>query len=256
MIQFYKEWKKFRENDNRESRDFLVMQYLPLAKYIASRIPSSNYALYSYDDILSWACIGLIDAIGKFDHEKGVKFETYAISRIRGEISDNLGKLSSSYYPRKKAIIDKNYEKLYRRFDRPPDDYEMAEELGMDVDKYRNMVSNISPVYIISFDEVIDIEGYFPAIREKIVAKEDFTSILEIKEKKAALAKAIRSLTKKERQIIILHDYEGLTMKETAKILSLSESRISQLHTRILLKLKKELKKSEEMQDNNKRETK
>lgn len=256
MIQFYKEWKKFRENGNRESRNFLVMQYLPLAKYIASRIPSSNYALYSYDDILSWACMGLIDAIGKFDHEKGVKFETYAISRIRGEISDNLGKLSSSYYSRKKAIVDKNYEKLYRRFDRPPDDYEMAEELGMDVDKYRNMLSNISPVHIISFDEVIDIEGCFPAIREKIAANEDFTSILEIKEKKAALARAIQSLPEKERQIIILYDYEGLTMKETAKILNLSEGRISQIHTRTLLKLKKELKKSEEMQDNNKRETK
>lgn len=256
MIQFYKEWKKFRENGNRESRNFLVMQYLPLAKYIASRIPSSNYALYSYDDILSWACIGLIDAIGKFDHEKGVKFETYAISRIRGEISDNLGKLSSSYYSRKKAIVDKNYKKLYRRFDRPPDDYEMAEELGMDVDKYRNMLSNISPVHIISFDEVIDIEGCFPAIREKIVAKEDVTSILEIKEKKVALARAIQSLPEKERQIITLYDYEGLTMKETAKILNLSEGRISQLHTSALLKLKKELKKSEEMQDNNKRETK
>lgn len=256
MIQFYKEWKKFRENGDRESRDFLVMQYLPLAKYIASKIPSSNSALYSYDDILSWAYMGLIDAIGKFDHEKGVKFETYAISRIRGEISDNLLKLSSSYYPRKKAIIDKNYEKLYHRFDRPPDDHEMAEELGMDVDKYRNMLSDISPVYIISFDEMIDIEGYFPAIREKIVAKEDFTSIIEIKERKEAIARAIQSLPEKERQIIILYDYEDLTMKEIAEILNLAESRISQLHTSALLKLKKELKKSEEMQDNNKRETK
>ncbi|MBU1163006.1 MAG: sigma-70 family RNA polymerase sigma factor [Proteobacteria bacterium] len=249
MIQFYKEWKKFRENDDRESRDFLVIQYLPLAKYIASRTPSSTHALYSYDDILSWACIGLIDAIGKFDHEKGVKFETYAISRIRGEISDNLMELTSSYYSRKKAIIDQNYEKLYSRFDRPPDDYEMAEELGMEVDKYRNMLSNISPVYIISFDELIDIEGYFPAVREKIAAKEDFTSILDIKEKKEALARAIHSLPKKERQIIILYDYEGLTMKEIAGILNLSEGRISQLHTCALIKLKKELKKSEKIQD-------
>ena len=250
MIQYYKEWKKFKENDDKESRDFLVMQFLPLAKYLSSTIPCSNQALYSFDDILSWACLGLIDAIEKFNPDKGVKFETYAISRVKGEISDNLRKLSSFYYPRKKAIIDKTYDRLYHKLGRPPDDFEMAEEFEMDVEKYRNMMADILPIYIISLDEIIDIEGYFPTIRDKIVNTEDFTSILEIKEKKAELSRAIQNLSEKERQIIILYDYEGLTMKEIAEAIGLSEGRISQIHTSALLNLKKELKKNKEMPDN------
>jgi len=256
MKTLYDEWQDFKKKGDNECRNSLVVRYLPLAKYIASTFPKSNPGLYSYDDIVGWACIGLIDAVEKFDPDRGLKFETYAISRIRGEVIDNLRRLSSSYYSRRKAILDKEYEALHLKLGRPPDDYEMAERLEIDVEKYRDMLTRLLPVYIVSLDEVIDMEGHFQSVYEATVAKRDFASVLEIREKKDALSKVIHSLPKKERLIVILYHYEGLTMKEIAEILDLSQGRISQLHTRALLHLKSELKKMEDVFDNRSRETK
>lgn len=246
MIAFYEEWKSFRDKDDREARNFLITRYLPLAKYVASTVPSTATGIYNYDDIVSWACIGLIDAIGKFDPSKGVKFETYAISRIKGEISDSLRRIGAAYYPRKKALLDKAYARLHQRLGRPPEDEEMAEELGLDIEKYRSMLSEFLPVYVISLDEELDVEGRFRSAYEKTLADKEFSSVLELSEQKDALSKAIDTLPKRQKEIITLYHYEGLTMREIAEVLELSEGRISQLHTRALLHLRKELAKNDE----------
>jgi len=252
MIKFYKEWEKFQKRGDKKSRNFLIVQYLPLAKYIASTFPRFNPGLYSYDDMVSWACIGLINATKKFEPDRGIKFETYAISRIKGEIKDNLRKLTHSYYKRKKKVLDEHYEKLYLKLDRPPNDYEMAEELGVDIKKYRKMLARALPFYIISLDELIETKLSSSFLYKNIVKKEDFFSALAMEEKKETLSRAIQTLPKTEREIITMYYYEGLTMKETAGILNFSEGRISQLHTHALLHLKKELKKTKDFSDNNK----
>lgn len=219
----------------------LVIEYLPLAKYVASTIPKYN-PLYTYDDIVSWACLGLIDAIERFDPDRGIKFETYAILRVRGSIIDNLRKLSPLHYKHKKKELNKQYEYLSQKLGRSPTDYEMAEELGMSIPKYRTMLVHTLPFQILSLDEVVDAEEHLSAVYKYLArGGKDFTAIRQLREQKELLAEAIGRLSERKRKIIVFYYYEGLTMKEIAEVLHLSEGRISQLHAHALIYLRKEI---------------
>jgi len=235
-IKYYREWKKYKETGDKKSRNFLVVRYLPLAKYVAGTIPSST-PLYTYEDLISWACIGLIDAIDKFDPDKGIKFETYAISRIKGEILDNLRKLTTTHFQKQKKVIEKTYDKLFLNLGRPPSEFEMAEELKMDMKKYRKMLSQILPVYVLSLDNLLEINS---SIVKKLMRRKS-KDLREIEEKKEMISKALEKLSEMERKVITLYYYEGLTMKEISEILNISEGRVSQLHASALLRMKKEI---------------
>lgn len=232
MIEYYRQWKKFKRNHNIKARNFLISKYLYLAKYVSSKIPRYT-DIYTYEDIIQWACIGLIDAIERFEPDRGIKFETYAISRIKGEIYDNIRKISPNYSKMKKKI-ENAYEKLFKLKGRNPTISEIAEEMGISVKQAKRLIQNYSPVFIISLDDLIKSKIF------NKIQKADASTLLF--EEKDVLSESIKKLSKREKEIITLYYYEGLTFKEIADILKVSEGRISQIHTMVILHLKQILK--------------
>jgi len=237
MIKFYREWQRFRKTGDTSIRNFLVVRYLPFARYVASTFPCLHHSV-TQDDILSWACFGLIDAVEKFDPRRGIKFETYAIARIRGEIKENFRKALSSTYIKRKKLLDDVYDKLCARLGRPPFDGEMAKELGIDMHRYKTMLSQTLPISILSLDSILDEGLNFPEITARISRNEDFSEALELKEKKELLARAIGQLPAKEKEVMTLYYYEGLTMKEISGFLGITEGRVSQIHASALMRLR------------------
>jgi len=218
---------KIKKKDDLKARNFLISKYMYLAKYVSSKIPRYT-ALYTYEDIIQWACIGLIKAIERFNPERGIKFETYAISRIKGEIYDNIRKLLP-YHSKIKKQIETLYEKIYKIKGRTPTYKEIAKEMGITVNKVKKLLKNYSPVFILSLEDLI--KNHMFSIPQDKNEKNLFS------EKKDILSKSIEKLSERERQIISLYYYEGLTLNEIAEILKISESRVSQIHTLAILHL-------------------
>lgn len=233
--------------NTRPSKEQLVEKYIPLVKYIASRVILGKTKYIEYDDLLGYGMIGLMDAISKFDYSKGMKFSTYASIRVRGAMIDEIRKNS----PITKGAIDKlnryneAVESLQRKLFREPSSEEIASELGVtlkdisDVEGYINYISILSLDDIIfSDDEDIPIKGI---IEDKNSPSPEKT--LEEKEEIEMLEKAIEMLNEKDKMILSLYYYEGLTLKEIGKILEVSESRICQLHSRAIRNLRGSMKK-------------
>lgn len=247
MLPYRTDWETFRKTGERTVRNTLVVRYLPLARHVASTFPQSP-RLYSFDDLVSWACMGLIDAVERFDPGRNVKFETYAIPRIRGEIKDNIRRLLPSSVLRNRKRLDQAYSRACARLGRPPSERELAAEMNVSVAQYRSMAARALPFYIVSFEEAVEKEWNLPSLRQRVLSK-DFSSILEVRETRDALAHAIGTLPEREARIVRLYYYEGLAMREIADILGLTEGRISQLHTQAILHLRTQLKKSMRISD-------
>ncbi|HOJ39158.1 MAG TPA: FliA/WhiG family RNA polymerase sigma factor [bacterium] len=239
--EYARHWHRFKATGDRQSRNLLLIHYLPLAKYVASTIPVFNSRLYGYEDLVSWAVLGLIDALSRFRPGQGVKFETYAISRIRGEIMDNLRRLISPYRQRKQKIFERTFNRLAIKLGRSPTEKEMAEALGVDSNGYRKWLAYAVPTSIISLDEFAAMEGKFESLSSRTKKEELTPESLARKERSEKLAKAIQSLPEREKKIITLYYYEGLTLNEIAGILNLSKGRISQIHGHALLSLRQAL---------------
>ena len=235
----------YQEADEREE---MIIKYIPYVKYIASRIVIGKPPGVEYEDLISFGIIGLIDAIEKFDVSKGLKFETYATLRIKGAIIDELRKMS--WIPKsafsKLAFLNQKREELEANLNREPSDIELSKSMGITLDEVRNIETFTNYVSVVSLDEV-----FFKNDEEDINLKnivEDETSpqperILEEDEKKSMLAKSIDMLSDKDKTVLNLYYYEKLTLKEIGKILSISESRVSQLHSRALIRLRENMKK-------------
>ncbi len=216
------------------------MEYAPLVKIIAGRL--SMYLGYNveYEDLVSYGIFGLIDAIDKFDYEKGIKFETYASLRIRGAILDQIRKMD--WLPRtirqKQKKMDNVLSKLERELGRPATDEEMAKELGISLEEYYTWEGQTQASRLVSIDECME-QGLEIQPDSSVKSKFDSPeSVIERQELKKELEEAISVLTEKERKVILLYYYEDLTLKEISNVLEVSESRISQLHTRALQKMK------------------
>ena len=244
MIKFYKEWKKFKKKQDANSRNILISQYLYLAKYVASTVPRFS-SLYDYHDLVGWACIGLIEAIERFDPEKGTKFETFAISRIRGAVLDNLRKVAKSVHSSKKREVSELYRKLQLKLGRPPEEFEMADALGISNGEYRKLLKQMLPLYIISLESLIVKGRGDKNIYEKFIQAQQDSGYGDnriLAERKLMLADAIKKLSGREKEIIMLYYYEGLTMKEISGVLRLSQGRVSQILSSALMRLGQELK--------------
>ncbi len=220
-------WQEFKKKGNLVSRNFLLVHYLPLAKYVASTIPVFNSRLCSYEDLVSWGVIGLLDALSRFNPARGVKFETYAISRIRGEIMDNLRRLNFPYRWRKRKIFEKTFLQLSQKLGRIPTDEEITKALGVEEKRYRTWLAYLVPISLISLEEFIGGE-------EKLFVRagqmENPVEILEKDERLEKLTRALSALPERERLVLTLYYYEGLTINEIGEVMGLSKGRISQLH--------------------------
>ena len=236
-------WEKYSQKQDSETREALIIEYVPLVKLVSGRL--SMYLGYTveYEDLVSYGIFGLIDAIDKFDRSKDVKFETYASLRIRGAILDQIRKMD--WIPRavrqKQKKIDEAIKNIEMKTGKTALDEEIASELGVSEDEYLNWQSQLKVTNVVSLNEFVE-QGTEPAMdatkNSHFAQPEDVVAESELKE---VLAQSLETLTEKERRVIELYYYEELTLKEISSILEVSESRISQLHTRALAKMKKKM---------------
>lgn len=235
-------WEDYAKDKSSEIREKIILEYAPLVKVVAGRL--SMYLGYNveYEDLVSYGIFGLIDAIDKFDFLKDVKFETYASLRIRGSILDQIRKMD--WIPRtirqKQKKIDAVIKEMEVRYGRTATDEEIAEGLGITGDEYLDWQSQMKITNVVSLNEFLE-QGSEVSNEASNTRSTQFDSpeeVLERDELKKMLAEALELLTEKERKVIVLYYYEELTLKEISSILEVSESRISQLHTRALQKMK------------------
>ena len=242
VVDRQKLWEEYAKNKTPELREKIILEYAGLVKIVAGRL--SIYLGYNveYEDLVSYGTFGLIDAIDKFDFDKGVKFETYASVRIRGAILDQIRKMD--WIPRtlrqKQKKIDSAYKKIELETGRPASDEEIAKELEISVDELDDWQSQAKSSNLISLDEYMD-QG---ETKVDIPNSEDYAQpekIVEQQALKEILVNALELLTEKEKKVIVLYYYEELTLKEISSVLEVTESRVSQLHTKALQKLRMKL---------------
>lgn len=238
-------WDEYSRTKSPEVREKIILEYAPLVKVVAGRL--SMYLGYNveYDDLVGYGIFGLIDAIDKFDFMKEVKFETYASLRIRGAILDQIRKMD--WIPRtirqKQKKIDTVIKAIEAEKGRNATDEEIAQGLGITEDEYTEWQGQMKITNIVSLNEYLE-QGSEVSVEYNRTAQFDGPEeVLEKDELKKMLGEALELLTEKERKVIVLYYYEELTLKEISNILEVSESRISQLHTRGLQKMKMKMGK-------------
>lgn len=233
-------WEAYRKNPSPELREKIILEYAQLVKVVAGRL--SMYLGYNveYDDLVSYGIFGLIDAIDKFDLNKDVKFETYASLRIRGAILDQIRKMD--WIPRtvrqKQKKIDEAIKQIEMRTGKNALDEEIADELGLSESELNTWQSQLKVTNVVSLNEFLE-QGSEPVMDARqnshFIQPEDLIQENELKE---VLQEALELLTEKEKKVILLYYYEDLTLKEISQILEVSESRVSQLHTKALQKMR------------------
>ncbi|MBC7765616.1 MAG: FliA/WhiG family RNA polymerase sigma factor [Hyphomonadaceae bacterium] len=236
-------WSLFKHKHTIEMRNAIVMHYTYLVKGIAGRLAHTYQNHFDFDDLLSCGIFGLMDAIEKFDIDKGVKFETYASWRIKGSIIDQIRK--QDWLPKSLRQKFKSIEVAYEIFEknngRYPEDSELADSLCVSVEKVREILNESYSYQIISMDEqIMNVMDFDQDSMHHELSPEH--SCIE-DELKLTLSKVIDKLTDNERMVVSLYYYEELSQKEISKVMRLTESRVSQLHTKALLKLKTHLEK-------------
>ncbi len=240
-------WQLFKKNRDPEIRDVFVKQYAPLVKYVAGKVAMVMPHNVEFDDLVGFGVFGLFDAINKFDPEKHVKFKTYAVTRIRGAILDELR--SIDWVPRsvrqKTREIEDTIHHLESSLGRSANDREIAKEMRMSLKEFHKTMMKISGTSILSLNDV----WYTGDENDKVSIVDSIESpsslnpdmIIEKEEIKRVIVEAINELPEKEKKVLVLYYYEDLTLKEIGKVLEVTESRISQLHTKAIMRLRAKL---------------
>jgi RNA polymerase sigma factor for flagellar operon FliA len=238
-------WADYKKDDNAAARDKLIVHYSPLVKYVAGRVSTGLPANIEQADLVSYGIFGLIDAIDKFEPGRGIKFETYAISRIKGAIIDELRAID--WVPRsvrfKAREIEKALSKLEATLRRTPTDEEIASEMGIGIDDLRTIYSQVSFVSLVALDDLMSVGGEKGDKLSLIDTLEDTSSddpvaLFESEEMKHILAQAINRLSEREKIVVTLYYYEGMTLNEIGQVLGVTESRICQMHTKAVMQLR------------------
>jgi RNA polymerase sigma factor FliA len=235
-----KMWAEYAKSRTPECREKIILEYAPLVKVVAGRL--SMYLGYSveYDDLVGYGIFGLIDAIDKFNPEKAVKFETYASLRIRGAIFDQIRKMD--WIPRtirqKQKKINMAIKEIEEKTGKNATDAEIAIELAITEEDLLDWQTQMKATSIMSLNEYIEQGSEVPNDKNAPAQFEQPEDVIEQNELKSMLSESLDLLTEKERKVIVLYYYEELTLKEISNILEVSESRISQLHTKGLQKMK------------------
>jgi RNA polymerase sigma factor for flagellar operon FliA len=241
-------WLEFKETGDPAVRERLILHYAPLVKYVAGRVGVGLPSNIEQADLVSYGIFGLIDAIEKFDLSRAIKFETYAISRIKGAIIDELR--SIDWIPRsirsKARDVERAYAALEAKLHRTPTEPEVAEQLGIGLDDLHAIFGQVSFVNVLALDELLNVNGekgdkvsLVDTLEDTRV--EDPVRAFESQETKHLLARAINLLPEREKIVVTLYYYEGLTLAEIGQVLGVTESRICQMHTKAVLQLRAKL---------------
>jgi len=241
-------WTEFKETADQGLRERLILHYSPLVKYVAGRVGVGLPPNIEQADLVSYGIFGLIDAIEKFDLERAIKFETYAISRIRGAIIDELRAID--WIPRsvryKAREVERAYAQLEATLKRTPSESEVAAAMGISMGDLRQIFSQVSFVNVVALDELLNVGGEKGDKLSLVDTLEDSkaedpVAAFESEETKYLLAKAINMLPEREKIVVTLYYYEGLTLAEIGTVLGVTESRICQMHTKAVLQLRAKL---------------
>jgi RNA polymerase sigma factor for flagellar operon FliA len=240
-------WLQYRKKKDSRIRDTFIRQYAPLVKYVAGKVAVGMPHNVEFDDLVSCGTFGLLDAIEKFDPSKDVKFKTYAVTRIRGAIFDELR--ATDWVPRsvrqKTREVEEAVGTLEGQLGRPASDHEVAEYLKMPENEFGKMMMKISGTSILSLQDVwfSGDENDKVSIGETIEAPDSLKPdiVVEREEIKRVVMEVIQQLPEKEKKIIVLYHYEDLTLKEIGQVLEITESRVSQLHTKAMLRIRAKL---------------
>jgi RNA polymerase sigma factor for flagellar operon FliA len=240
-------WVSYKKKRDPRIRESFIKQYAPLVKYVAGKVAANMPQSVEFDDLVGFGVFGLIDAIDKFDPEKNVKFKTYAVTRIRGAIFDELR--SIDWVPRsvrqKSREIEEAIVNIEAKLGRPASDSEIAGSMGVSEDDFAKTMMKISSTSILSLNDV----WYSADDSDKISIGDSIESpvslnpdaVIEREEIKRVIIQAIQELPDKEKKVLVLYYYEDLTLKEIGKVLDVTESRVSQLHTKAILRLRAKL---------------
>ena len=236
-------WESYQKTSSPEIREKLIVEYAPLVKLVAGRLCMYLGNNVESEDLVGYGVFGLIDAIDKFDLKKTVKFETYASLRIRGSILDQIRKMD--WIPRtlrqKQRKMDSVAKEIEQETGKIASDQQIAERLGISEEEVLLWQSQMKATNIISLNEYLE-QGSEPAMDAgKNSYFEQPEKVVEKQELKEVLNETLDTLTEKERKVVLLYYYEDLTLKEIAGILEVSESRVSQLHTKALQKMKQRM---------------
>ncbi len=238
-------WRRCKEEEDERARERLVVAYSPLVKYVAGRMAAGLPSHVEEGDLISYGLIGLIGAIERYDLEREIKFETFAVSRIKGAIIDELRSLD--WVPRsvraKARDVERVHAELEHALQRTPTEEEMAKKLGVELDDFRNTLLEIANSSVLALDDlwtIADADGGQISLLDTIrdphaVDPQEEIDIVELKDR---LADAIESLPDRERLVIALYYYENLTLREIGEVLGVTESRVSQLHTKAVIGLR------------------
>lgn len=239
-------WVKYKKEKEIKIRDYLIRKYSPLVKYVAGKVAVGKPGSVEYDDLVGFGAFGLMDAIEKFDPEKNVKFKTYAVTRIRGAIYDELR--SIDWVPRsirqKAKEVEQAIIAIEARTGKTPTDEEIAKELNLDLREFYSTMTRISGTTISSLND-----NPYPGTEDKISMIDTIESpsivnpdvSVEREAVKELVVKGINELPEKEKKVLILYYYEDLTLKEIGEVLDVTESRVSQLHTKAIIRLRAKL---------------
>ena len=243
-------WTEYKGSGDTPLRDRLIVHYSPLVKYVAGRVAVGLPQNVDQADLVSYGIFGLIDAIEKFDLGRGFKFETYAISRIKGAIIDELR--SIDWVPRsvrsKARSLEKAYSKLEAQLHRTPTDAEIAEELGMTDTQLQTTFSQISFIGLVALDEMLggQASGDSMSLGDTIAdAGDGPMAAYEVEEMRQSLATAINDMPEREKIVLTLYYYEGLTLAEIGEVLGVTESRVCQIHTKSVIHLRAKITAAE-----------
>ncbi len=241
-------WRRYKASGDERARERLVVAYSPLVKYVAGRMSSGLPAHVEEADLISYGLTGLISAIERFDLSREIKFETYAITRIRGAIIDELRTLD--WVPRsvraRAREIERANMKLEARFQRAPTDEEMSSEMSMTLEEFHDALLSIANSTIVALDElwnISDSTGDSVSLLDTLPDRgaPDPQAVVDQSELRDRIADAIAALPEREKLVVALYYYENLTLREIGEVLGVTESRVSQLHTKAVLRLRSKL---------------
>jgi len=241
-------WAEYTKTRSKKIRDALIGNYVYLVRYVAGKMSMSVPPSVEIDDLVSSGVVGLMDAIEKYDPGRDTKFETYAVSRIRGAIVDDLRSLD--WVPRsvrrKARLLEDAYSFLEGELHRPASDEEISNRLNISMDDLRAITEEVASAGLLSLDDFVGNQDGERTTRvvDLVCSKngDSPSSSIEVEEMREVLAKSIINLPEKERTVLALYYYEDMTLKEIGRTLGVSESRVSQIHTKAMLRLKGRLK--------------
>ncbi|WP_026449125.1 RNA polymerase sigma factor WhiG [Actinopolyspora mortivallis] len=238
-------WHAFGQSRDQKLRDRLVLHYAPLVKYVAGRVGTGLPAHVEVSDLIQSGVFGLVDAIEKFEPERGLKFETYAMQRIRGAILDDLR--AQDWVPRsvrsRARDVERALERLEAKLQRSATDAELAAELSLSTEELRELFAQLQMTSVVALDDLIGVGRGTASLAETLPDEraEDPVNTLVDRDSRRQLAEAVERLSDRDRIVVTLYYFENLTLAEIGKVLGVTESRVCQLHTRAVLRLRGKL---------------